>query len=101
MLVCANCGVIITDELFVCNDNTMQVKFFQDIDGKDNMFCSESCFANFLSVDSYDVSETGICKQEPSNGFCKLSDIEYCRGRCGKSEQDTDGCIYYSPLYDN
>lgn len=50
---CANCGTEIDvkkDGYLMIGDNFLQVKYFEEQDGSDNIFCSENCICQSLSV---------------------------------------------------
>lgn len=49
--VCANCRKSIEKEYYRCLDNFLQVKYFDEQDGSDNIFCSQECFCEALSVE--------------------------------------------------
>lgn len=49
--VCANCGLIIEDEWYKCLDNFLQIKYFEEQDESDNVFCSKDCFCESLSLE--------------------------------------------------
>lgn len=50
-LVCANCGLEIENEWYKCRDNFLQVKYFDEQDESDNVFCSKTCFCEALSLE--------------------------------------------------
>ena len=50
-LVCATCGNVIHDDLYMCRDNFLQAKFFEEPDCSDNVFCSPECALLALSVE--------------------------------------------------
>ena len=57
MKVCAVCGEEIhcgETYLKVC-DNFLQVRFFEEEDESDNVFCSNSCLKKALSVMEFEV----------------------------------------------
>lgn len=56
-LRCAECGIDIEDWYYTIGDNFMQARFFEDEDGLDNVFCSESCICECLSVLSKEVED--------------------------------------------
>lgn len=51
--VCANCGCEIPkgEPWYKCLDNYLQVKYFEDPEEKDNVFCSQSCFCESLMLE--------------------------------------------------
>ena len=49
---CAECGNEITEEYLTIKDNFLKVKYFDYIDGSDNVFCSTKCLENALSVET-------------------------------------------------
>ena len=48
---CIECGREIEKEYLTVLDNFLQVKYFEEIDGSDNIFCSEECLMKALSVE--------------------------------------------------
>ena len=48
--VCAKCGKEIEGKYLKCCDNFLQVKYFEDYEEKDNIFCSKDCFCESLSL---------------------------------------------------
>lgn len=56
-LTCAECGGDITegDEYFRVEDNFIQANYFES--EKDNVFCSQDCLCDSLSVQSYYLEE--------------------------------------------
>lgn len=48
--VCANCGIEIKESYYMVGDNFLQIKYFDEEDGSDNVFCSEHCLCKALSV---------------------------------------------------
>lgn len=60
---CAECHNEITEaeEYWMVGDNFLQAKYFDEQDGSDNLFCSQSCLLNALSATSHnfeDLKET-------------------------------------------
>ena len=51
---CANCGCELGEEFYMYRDNFLQVKYFEAEDGSDNAFCSETCAAESLMLESVD-----------------------------------------------
>lgn len=49
-MTCAYCGHEITESYFMVGDNFLQLKYFEDPDGQDNVFCSKDCLCEALSV---------------------------------------------------
>lgn len=49
---CAECGKDIDpdDTYYIVGDNYLQRNYFDDPDGKDNIFCSKDCLLRSLSV---------------------------------------------------
>ena len=48
--VCAQCGKEIDsvkDGFVMCRDNFIQAKYFQEMDGSDNVFCSQDCACQY------------------------------------------------------
>lgn len=52
-IYCAECGKEIEDSYLMIGDNFLQVKYFDSSD--DNIFCSEDCLTESLSVLSVEV----------------------------------------------
>lgn len=50
-LVCAVCRKTLDDDVYMCRDNFLQVKFFDEPDCSDNIFCSPECAMHALSVE--------------------------------------------------
>lgn len=55
--VCAECDKRIADSYVTVRDNFMITKFFQFLDGQDNIFCDNGCLANYLSVEEVVIEE--------------------------------------------
>lgn len=57
MKICAVCGQEIPcgETYFKVCDNYLQVKFFEALDGSDNVFCSNECLQEALSVIEFEV----------------------------------------------
>ena len=53
-LECAVCGKRIetNDDVFMCRDNFLQAKFFEETDGTDNIFCSTECADRAMSIEA-------------------------------------------------
>jgi hypothetical protein len=54
-LKCANCGCYIENEYYKVLDNYLLVKYF-DCD-EDNIFCSQDCLCESLSVEHIEIKE--------------------------------------------
>ena len=63
-MFCATCGKPIEKEYYRCRDNFLQVKYFEDVDQKDNTFCSPECFCKDLSLEHAYVEETDETVEE-------------------------------------
>jgi len=61
MMRCANCDKEIEGSYFKCLDNYIQWNYFEESDQSDNIFCSQECFCESLSLEEVDVE-----KDEPS-----------------------------------
>lgn len=51
---CAHCGDeidTVKDGYYACRDNYLQVKYFEEEDGSDNIFCSRDCFCESLMLE--------------------------------------------------
>lgn len=60
--VCAQCGKEIDpvkDGFVMCRDNFIQAKYFQEMDGSDNIFCSQDCACQYLSIERVYQTEDG------------------------------------------
>jgi len=57
MKVCANCGQIIEERFYMVGDNYLQVKYFDEEDGSDNVFCSRDCLCEALTVLEIELEE--------------------------------------------
>jgi hypothetical protein len=55
VVYCAQCHNEITqaEEYWMVEDNFLQVKYFDEQDGSDNLFCSETCLLNHISATSH------------------------------------------------
>ena len=64
MRVCAQCGKEIDpvkDGFVMCRDNFIQAKYFQEMDGSDNIFCSQDCACQYLSIERvYQIEDGGL-----------------------------------------
>lgn len=56
-VLCACCNKQIEDEFLTVGDNYLQIKYFEEEDGSDNIFCSDECLKETLSVQTFDVKE--------------------------------------------
>ena len=56
-MICAECGKTINGCFYKCLDNFLQVKYFEEIDQSDNVFCSQDCFCKSLSLDMMDICD--------------------------------------------
>lgn len=60
--VCAQCGKEIDpikDGFVMCRDNFIQAKYCQETDGSDNIFCSQDCACQYLSIEIVYQTEDG------------------------------------------
>lgn len=60
--VCTQCGKEIDpvkDGFVMCGDNFIQAKYFQEMDGSDNVFCSQDCACKYLSIERVYQTEDG------------------------------------------
>ena len=48
---CAKCGCELGKTVWRVLDNFLQVKYFDEIDGSDNAFCSEECLLRSISAE--------------------------------------------------
>ena len=54
--VCVNCQrEILDEEYLMIRDNFLLVKYFDDQDGLDNIFCSEHCISESLFVAGVEI----------------------------------------------
>lgn len=51
---CFNCGREIGDTYYKCLDNYMQSNYFEYEDERDNIFCSQECFCEFMELTEMD-----------------------------------------------
>lgn len=65
---CANCGDLITSEVYMCLDNFLQVKYFEN--NELNRFCSQRCFCEYCSLDTVDPEDL------PEDSFDDALDIQ-------------------------
>ncbi|MCM1374097.1 MAG: hypothetical protein NC245_03295 [Muribaculum sp.] len=52
--ICARCGKEIDPEkdgFWMCRDNFLQSKYFDEMDGSDNVFCSQDCACEALMIE--------------------------------------------------
>lgn len=49
---CSHCDKKLDFDFLTIRYNFLVVKFFEEEDGSDNMFCSSDCLANSLSADT-------------------------------------------------
>lgn len=49
-IYCAECGDLIMNYCYTIGDNFLQVRYFDDPEGLDNVFCSQECLCKSLSV---------------------------------------------------
>lgn len=54
---CAHCNTELEKRCFKVLENFLQVKFYTDPKGEDNMFCSEECILKSLFVEEIDFDE--------------------------------------------
>jgi hypothetical protein len=57
---CAYCHQDIKDEYYMFMDNFLQLKYFEEKDGSDNIFCSEHCAAQALMIESFYIEEEEV-----------------------------------------
>lgn len=51
---CAHCGCELGDTFLKVMDNFLIYKYFDDLDGSDNAFCSEECICANIMVEELD-----------------------------------------------
>lgn len=56
-ILCACCNKQIEFEYLIVGDNYLQIKYFEEEDGSDNIFCSDECLKETLSVQTFYVKE--------------------------------------------
>lgn len=49
---CRTCNEELDYEYYRCYDNFLMAKYFEEIDGSDNVFCSKDCFCDALFLES-------------------------------------------------
>ena len=54
---CAICGAEFERRYYTYRDNFMQVKYFDELDGSDNAFCSKECAGEALSLEEVYITE--------------------------------------------
>lgn len=54
---CAECGNEIEDDYYTIGDDFLKVRYFEEPDGSDNIFCSEDCLLESLSVMNVEVEK--------------------------------------------
>jgi hypothetical protein len=57
MKACANCGKEIKESYYMVGDNFLQIKYFDEEDGSDNIFCSRDCLCEVLTVLEIELEE--------------------------------------------
>ena len=57
MMVCAQCGneIPVGERYLKVCDNFLQMRYFDEEDGSDNVFCSKDCLCEALSVIEFSV----------------------------------------------
>ena len=58
MKQCAKCYKDIEEEYYMVGDNFLQIKYFEEQDGSDNVFCSIDCLCKALSVMEVEVEKS-------------------------------------------
>ena len=73
--VCAVCGKeidTVKSGYITCRDNFLQVMYFEEADGSDNVFCSQECACESLMIEHvYDEKTVG-----------RETDVKGCSGEC-------------------
>lgn len=68
---CAVCGEeidILNSGYYTCQDNFLQAKYFEDINGRDNIFCSEECACKALMI-NFVYADQDEVKSENDDDF--------------------------------
>lgn len=56
-IYCAECGNEIEDDYYTIGDDFLKVRYFEEQDGSDNIFCSADCLLESLSVMNVEVEK--------------------------------------------
>jgi len=59
MKICAYCGVKIGETYYTYTDNFLQVKYFDELDGSNNIFCDVVCAGNALMLEAVENEDFG------------------------------------------
>lgn len=60
--ICAQCRKEIDTEkdgFWTCRDNFLQAKYFDELDGSDNIFCSQDCACEALMIEQLYQTQDG------------------------------------------
>ena len=72
MKICAECHSEIKETYYSYMDNFLQVKYFEEQDGSDNVFCSAACAGQALMLESFEIKEAD---EEDSDEQCQMREL--------------------------
>jgi hypothetical protein len=78
MKYCAVCRDQIKETYFMYQDNFLQLKFFNEMDGSDNIFCSSHCAGQALMLEEAD-NENFKKEEEERLGLTLDDDLSYTK----------------------
>ena len=55
MKVCAYCNKELKESYSMFMDNFLQLKYFDELDGSDNVFCDSVCACNALMLEEFEI----------------------------------------------
>ncbi len=64
---CANCGKdidVVEEGFYRCLDNFLQLRYFEAIDGSDNIFCSSECACEALMIETVHLEINEVEEEE-------------------------------------
>ena len=93
---CAKCGCELGKTVWRVLDNFLQVKYFDEIDGSDNAFCSEECLLRSISAEEVantseivGIYKTQIASSQKSSivGLCSQQNKTKWRKHLSKNRE--------------
>ena len=72
--ICANCGCDIIGDVYICQDNFLQLKYFEN--NKLNRFCSQTCFCEYLMLEVLDEEDIPLDEDELDSNTVNI-DVEF------------------------